>query len=116
MSIQRIGILTGGGDCPGLNAVIRSVAKPAMRNLHAEVVGILDGFEGLVEGRMRNLTSLDVSGIVNLGGTILGTSNKGDPFHYPVGAGGAITITDSSGKALDNYRRWMLDALIAIGG
>lgn len=116
MSIKRIGILTGGGDCPGLNAVIRSVAKPAMRNLHAEVVGILDGFEGLVEGRMRNLTSLDVSGIVNLGGTILGTSNKGDPFHYPAGAGGAITITDSSDKALDNYRKWVLDALIAIGG
>jgi len=84
-SLKRIGILTGGGDCPGLNAVIRSVAKPAMRFLKAEIVGILDGFEGLVEGRMRELTPLDVSGIVNLGGTILGTSNKGDPFHYPIG-------------------------------
>ncbi len=82
--LKRIGIPTGGGDCPGLNAVIRSIAKPAMSYFSAKVIGILDGFEGLLEGHMRELTKLDVSGIVNLGGTILGTSNKGDPFRYPI--------------------------------
>ncbi|MBI1804304.1 MAG: ATP-dependent 6-phosphofructokinase [Ignavibacteriae bacterium] len=114
--LKRIGILTGGGDCPGLNAVIRSVAKPAMAYFNASVIGILDGFEGLVEGKMRELSHLDVSGIVNLGGTILGTSNKGDPFHYPVESAGGIAITDCSRKALDNYITWGLDALVAIGG
>ena len=115
-TLKRIGILTGGGDCPGLNAVIRSVAKPAMHILKAQVVGILDGFEGLVEGKMRELQPLDVRGIINLGGTILGTSNKGDPFHYPSETPGGISISDCSGKALENYRRWKLDALVAIGG
>ena len=108
--------MTGGGDCPGLNAVIRSVAKPAMKNFDASVYGILDGFEGMVEGRARELTTLDVSGIVNLGGTILGTSNKGDPFHYPVGEGDRLTIADRSKDVLEQYRRWSLDVLIAIGG
>jgi len=115
-SLKRIGILTGGGDCPGLNAVIRSIAKPAMSAFNAKVIGILDGFEGFVEGRIRELTKLDVSGIINLGGTILGTSNKGDPFHYPREASSGVTITDCSDIVLDNYRQWGLDALIAIGG
>ena len=114
--LRRIGILTGGGDCPGLNAVIRSVAKPAMSFFDATVTGILDGFEGLVEGRMRELSRLDVSGIINLGGTILGTSNKGDPFRYPVEGPSGITITDCSARAMENYRAWALDALFAIGG
>ena len=115
-SLKRIGILTGGGDCPGLNAVIRSIAKPAMRYFNTTVIGILDGFEGLVEGRIRELSTLDVSGIINIGGTILGTSNKGDPFHYPVDTPTGIQITDASAGALENYKRWGLDALIAIGG
>lgn len=115
-SLKRVGILTGGGDCPGLNAVIRSIAKPAMSYFDARVIGILDGFEGFVEGRMRELTRLDVTGIVNLGGTILGTSNKGDPFRYPREGSAGITITDCSDMVLDNYRQWGLDALIAIGG
>jgi 6-phosphofructokinase len=74
VKLQRIGILTGGGDCPGLNAVIRSITKPAMSYYHSTVIGIQDGFEGLVEGSMRELSWLDVSGIIGLGGTILGTS------------------------------------------
>src|ERR1051326_4207038 len=115
-TIKRIGILTGGGDCPGLNAVIRSLAKPAMSYFDATVIGVADGFEGLVEGRMRELSKLDVSGIVNLGGTILGTSNKGDPFHYPVQAAERIDITDSSRRAFDHYSGWGLDVLFAIGG
>ncbi len=115
-TLKRIGILTGGGDCPGLNAVIRSVAKPAMSAFNAKVVGILDGFEGFVEGRMRELSGLDVRGIINLGGTILGTSNKGNPFQFPRESASGISITDCSDLVMENYRRWGLDALIAIGG
>lgn len=113
---RRIGIITGGGDCPGLNAVIRAVAKSAM-GMGAAVIGIEDGFEGFVEGRMRELSNQDVSGILSLGGTILGTSNKGDPFHYPrERLDGSIEIVDESERVALNYRRWGLDALIAIGG
>ncbi|MFN3694147.1 MAG: 6-phosphofructokinase, partial [Ignavibacterium sp.] len=68
--IRRIGILTGGGDCPGLNAVIRGVTKPA-EDYGMTVFGILDGFEGLVEGKAKELTNKDVSGILARGGTIL---------------------------------------------
>jgi len=78
--VRKIGILTGGGDCPGLNAVIRGVAKPAHDN-GLQVLGILDGFEGLVNGKAQQLYNKDVSGILAMGGTILGSSNKGDPFH-----------------------------------
>jgi len=115
--MKRLGILTGGGDCPGLNAVIRAVAKTAMNDYHATVIGIEDGFEGLVEGRMQELSRTQVSGIINLGGTILGTSNKGDPWHYPVeGPDGKIIIVEASQKAIRNYHRWALDALIVVGG
>ncbi|MFA5804008.1 MAG: ATP-dependent 6-phosphofructokinase [Melioribacteraceae bacterium] len=113
--IKRIGILTGGGDCPGLNAVIRGVTKPA-HDYGLKVYGILDGFEGLVEGRMLELYNKDVSGILATGGTILGSSNKGDPFHWPEEIDGKIKIVDRSKDALNNYRSWNLDALIVIGG
>lgn len=116
MKLARIGILTGGGDCPGLNAVIRSVAKPAMAHFNSKVIGILDGYEGLVEGRFRELTPLDVTGIINMGGTILGTSNKGDPFHFPMGTPPNVRIVDSSQQLMENYRNLRLDALVAIGG
>jgi 6-phosphofructokinase 1 len=114
---RRIGILTGGGDCPGLNGVIRAVTKTAQNDYGATVVGIEDGFEGLVEGRMHELEHQEVSGILGHGGTILGTSNKGDPWHYPVEVGqGKIEIQDVSYRALRNLERWGLDALIAVGG
>lgn len=115
--IKRIGIVTGGGDCPGLNAVIRAVAKSAMSEYGLTVIGIEDGFEGFVEGRMHELGNKEVSGILSLGGTILGTSNKGDPFHYPEeGLNGKIEIVDESARVVRNYRRWALDALVAVGG
>ncbi|MBW7888110.1 MAG: ATP-dependent 6-phosphofructokinase [Bacteroidetes bacterium] len=114
--VKRIGILTGGGDCPGLNAVIRGVTKPAMNDYGITVVGIQDGFEGFVEGRMRELTRLDIQGIVDKGGTILGTSNKGDPFHYPTETVNGIEIVDASARTLKHYKGWGLDCLIAIGG
>lgn len=113
--VRRIGILTGGGDCPGLNAVIRGVTKPA-QDYGMTVYGILDGFEGLVEGRAKELKDSDVSGILARGGTVLGSSNKGDPFHWPVEMGNKIEIVDKSEAAIKNYKTWNLDALIAIGG
>lgn len=113
--VKRIGILTGGGDCPGLNAVIRGVAKPA-HDHGLTVLGIQDGFEGLVEGKAHELYNKDVSGILSQGGSILGSSNKGDPFHWPEEVGDEIQIFDRSKKALRNYEAWNLDAVIAIGG
>ncbi|MCP5063311.1 MAG: ATP-dependent 6-phosphofructokinase [Ignavibacteriae bacterium] len=113
--MKRIGILTGGGDCPGLNAVIRGVAKPA-HDHGLTVLGIQDGFEGLVEGKAHELYNKDVSGILSQGGSILGSSNKGDPFHWPEEVGDEIQIFDRSKKALRNYEAWNLDAVIAIGG
>src|SRR3990172_1312419 len=114
--LKRIGILTGGGDCPGLNAVIRSVAKPAITYFGATVVGIEDGFEGLVEGRKRELERKDITGLLSLGGTILGTSNKGDPFHFPVETKDGIEVRDCSDRAMKHFREWGLDVLVAIGG
>ena len=93
---MKIGILTGGGDAPGLNAVIRGVTKPA-QDYGMTVYGILDGFEGFVEGRAKELRNEDVSGILMQGGTILGSSNKGNPFHWPVEKDGKIEIVDKSG-------------------
>jgi 6-phosphofructokinase 1 len=113
---MKLGVLTGGGDCPGLNAVIRAVVKTAMNDYDMEVVGFLDGYEGLVENRYRELKARDVSGILTLGGTILGTSNRADPFKYPVLQGDEYVYLDRSSQALQNFERLGLDALIAIGG
>ena len=114
-SIRRIGVLTGGGDCPGLNAVIRGVTKPA-EDYGMTVYGIKDGFEGLVEGKAKELRNEDVSGILSRGGTILGSSNMGDPFHWPAEKDGKIIIEDRSADVVRNYKTWNLDAIIAIGG
>src|SRR5690554_4981908 len=82
-AIRRIGVLTGGGDCPGLNAVIRAVVKTAVNRYDLEVMGINDGFEGLIQGWIKPLTPADVVGILPRGGTILGTTNRANPFQYP---------------------------------
>ncbi len=114
---KRLGLLTGGGDCPGLNAVIRAVVRTAQRDHGARVVGIEDGFEGLVEGRARELADADITGLISEGGTILGTSNKGNPWRYPVvAADGTIEQRDESARALQHLREWRIDALIAVGG
>jgi phosphofructokinase-like protein len=113
--VKRVGILTGGGDCPGLNAVIRGVAKPA-HDYGLTVLGIQDGFEGLVSGKAIELYNKDVSGILGQGGSILGSSNKGDPYHWPEDVEGTIKIVDRSERAMKNYEAWNLDAIIAIGG
>jgi phosphofructokinase-like protein len=113
--VRRIGILTGGGDCPGLNAVIRGVTKPA-QDFGMTVYGIIDGFEGFVGGNAKELRDADVSGILSRGGTILGSSNKGDPFHWSIEKDGKIEILDKSANVVRNYKSWNLDAVIAIGG
>src|SRR4051794_24498835 len=83
-SLKRIGMLTGGGDAPGLNAVIRAVVKSAA-SCDCEVIGLEDSFDGLIESnRWRKLTPRDVTGILRIGGTILGTANRGNPFATPI--------------------------------
>ncbi len=112
---KRIGILTAGGDCPGLNAVIRSVAKASF-GYGWEVIGFADGFQGVVENNYRMLTNPDVSGILSTGGTILGTSNVSNPFRYPVWAGKKLIFQDRSKDVVQNIRALKLDALICVGG
>ncbi|MFP4227249.1 MAG: 6-phosphofructokinase [Salinivenus sp.] len=108
---MRVGVLTGGGDCPGLNAALRAVTKTLSLHHNAEVVGIRDGYHGLIERSVLSLTYQDVSGILTQGGTILGASNKANPFNYHP-SGGA----DVSAKAVRTYNDLNLDALVAIGG
>ncbi len=115
-SIKRIGVLTGGGDCPGLNAVIRAVVKTAILDYGVQVMGILNGFEGLIEDKMRPLGMKDVSGILPLGGTILGTSNTANPFRHPVRNNGGIEFKDVSDQAIQVFHEESLDALVLIGG
>jgi len=108
---MHIGILTGGGDCPGLNAVIRAVTLALGNECGARVTGIRRGFLGLITRDAVPLGADTVAGILAQGGTILGTHNKADPFHY-FGAGGA----DLSDQALAYARELGLDGLVAIGG
>lgn len=119
MSVMRIGVLTGGGDCPGLNAVIRAVVcSAATARQPVQILGIRDGFEGLVDDRDHKvLTREEVRGILSWGGTILDTTNRGDPFRYPVkAADGTVTYEDVSGRVLLNMERHGMDGLIVIGG
>ncbi|HRX84304.1 MAG TPA: ATP-dependent 6-phosphofructokinase [Phycisphaerae bacterium] len=117
-SKKRIGVLTGGGDCPGLNAVIRAVVKTAINDHGWEVVGIEDGFLGLIENRMRPLDLRSASNILTLGGTILGTSNKANPAKFKVGedAEGNSIIKNVTDRCIENARAKGLDALVCIGG
>lgn len=115
MSTHRIGILTGGGDAPGLNAVIRAVVKHAVGHLHWQVVGIEDSFNGLLEEprRLVDLSPKSCQGLLPRGGTILGTTNRGDPFAYPDGSGGVV---DRSAELAAAIRDEGLEGLVVIGG
>ena len=113
---ERIAVLTGGGDCPGLNAVIRAVAKKAMIEYGMEVIGVEDGYEGMMEDRFRVLHYGDVSGILTLGGTILGTSNKANPYRCPVQKNGQLEFEDVSRRAIRNLKRVRAKCLVCIGG
>ena len=116
--IKRIGILTGGGDCPGLNAVIRAVTKTAINHFKLQVFGIEDGFQGLYENRIIELTSAHVSGILTRGGTILGTNNKFNPMRVFTGidAKGQPTHKNCVDECLRNIESRQMDGLVVVGG
>jgi 6-phosphofructokinase 1 len=106
-----IGILTSGGDCPGLNAAIRGVAKAALGRHGMKVIGILDGFRGLVENRTIPLDDRAVSGILTSGGTMLGTS-RDKPHKMAMGN----KVLDMTATAVENARRLQIDTLVCLGG
>lgn len=102
---KRFGILTAGGDCPGLNPAIRGLCKAAYFTYGMEIVGIRDGYKGLVEGQGRLLQPSDFSGIIHMGGTLLGTSRE-RPFKDPI----------KVEQMIENYHKWQLDCLVVLGG
>ncbi len=115
--IRCIGINTGGGDAPGLNAVIRAATKAAIIKYGWKVIGIPDGFDGLIwPEKSFELTLKEVSGILPRGGTILGTTNRGDPFHYKTLENGKEVSRDISGEIVANAAKLGIDAIITIGG
>ncbi len=115
--IRTIGISTGGGDCPGLNAVIRGAVRCAVLKYKWRVIGIEDGFDGLIwPNRARELTMQDISGILPRGGTILGTTNRGNPFKYRRVIDGREVVEDVTSQVLENARQLGIDAVIVIGG
>ncbi len=115
--IKRLGILTGGGDAPGLNAVIRAAVKTAAITYKCEMVGIQNGYDGLVEqDRTRPLGLNDVAGLLARGGTILGTANRGNPFARKVIQDGQEVVLDITHEVVEGYHRLELDGLIVLGG
>ncbi|GAB4032520.1 MAG: ATP-dependent 6-phosphofructokinase [Elusimicrobiota bacterium] len=113
---MKIGILTGGGDCPGLNAVIRAFTKYALRSGHS-VIGYKDGFKGVVENDFVPLTDKEVSGIITRGGTILGTSNIANPFSYKIPPfASPDKPKDLSALAIKNLKKEKIGCLVTIGG
>ena len=115
MTTHRIGILTGGGDAPGLNAVIRAVVKHGVGQKHWQVIGSEDSFNGFLDDprRLMTLTPKSCRGLLHRGGTILGTTNRGDPFAYPDGEGG---FSDRSAELAAVIRDEGLEGLIVVGG
>ncbi|MCL2669274.1 MAG: ATP-dependent 6-phosphofructokinase [Syntrophaceae bacterium] len=113
----KIAINTGGGDAPGLNAVLYAVTMAAHRR-GWEVFGIHRGYKGLLDtNEITRLTPEKVAGIVSRGGTIIGTTNKGDPFQMPIrNAAGDLEVRDVSPKILSNFKRMGFDVMIAVGG
>ncbi len=115
--IQKIGVSTGGGDCPGLNAVIRAVVRCATNVYGWNVIGIKDGFDGLMSMQgLIELTPYRVRGLLHRGGTILGTTNRSNPFKYRIKVGDKYETRDLSGRVMENAALLELDCLILIGG
>jgi 6-phosphofructokinase 1 len=115
--IKTIAVMTGGGDCPGLNAVIRAVTKAAISKYGITVWGIEDGYLGLIEKRLRPLSYNDVSHILSIGGTILGSNNTTNPFKYPIKSKtGKIVFKDVSDSCIKTLAEKEIDALVCIGG
>lgn len=114
--IKRIAIMTGGGDCPGLNAVIRAVTRKAIMENNWEVIGIRDGYNGLYTGNFIDLDIFNTSGILQEGGTILFSSNKDNLFMCPVEENGKTVIKDVSDVAVANLKNAGVDVLFVVGG
>ncbi len=112
---RRFAVLTGGGDCPGLNAVVRAVIKTFLQN-DCEVFGIYNGFNGLINGNLKLMNFADVSGILPRGGTILGTTNRDNPFKFAVEENGEIVYYDMRDKVVENLAKHDIEALVVIGG
>src|SRR3990172_5551803 len=112
-----IGILSGGGDAPGLNAVIRAVTKTAIFKYGWQVTGIIDGFQGLLSAtKTRQLTSWNTRGSLFGGGAMLGTTTRGNPFTYKTIVSGKEIVEDMSEAVIANIKDLGLEALIVIGG
>ena len=116
---KRLLIATGGGDCPGLNAVIRAIVKRAQKEPEWEILGSIDAFNGILLDPIHlvELTPEKVAGIHIQGGTILGTTNKGGPFSWPVkNPDGTWTVIDRSADFMERIRNENIEAIINIGG
>ncbi|NLB22699.1 MAG: 6-phosphofructokinase [Clostridium sp.] len=114
--IKRIAIMTGGGDCPGLNAVIRAVTRKAIIENHWEVIGVRNGYKGLYYGNFVDLDLYNTSGILQEGGTILFSSNKDNLFEYQVEENGVMVTKDVSDVAVENLKKAGVDVLFVVGG
>lgn len=114
--IKRIAIMTGGGDCPGLNAVIRAVTRKAIIENHWEVIGVRNGYKGLYYGNFVDLDLYNTSGILQEGGTILFSSNKDNLFEYQVEENGEMVTKDVSDVAVENLKKAGIDVLFVVGG
>jgi 6-phosphofructokinase 1 len=114
--VKKIGVMTGGGDCPGLNTVLRAVVKTAIVKFGYEVIGFRDGYRGLVLNDYVNLRTGDVSGILDKGGTILGSSNRDNPFKFMVENSGTVSYVDMSDKVMENIHTHGIDCMVLIGG
>ena len=117
LSVKRIGILTGGGDAPGLNAVIRAAVKTAILQYGCEVYGVLDGYDGFLKDQgVIPLGLKEVSGILPRGGTILGAANRGNPFARKIIQDGKEVTVDKSDELINGMRQSGMDALLVLGG
>ncbi len=114
--IKKVALLTGGGDCPGLNAAIRAVVQTCILEYGIQVVGIPDGFKGLLENKFVPLDLINTTGIFAKGGTILGSSNVDTPFSVPIIKNGKKIYEDRSDEAVAHLRAERADAMIVIGG
>lgn len=112
---RRFAVLTGGGDCPGLNAVISAVVKTFLQN-GCEIYGVPNGFNGLVNGHLIPMDYSSVSGILPRGGTILGTTNRDNPFKFAVEEDGELVYHDMRDRVVENLQKYDIEALVVIGG
>ncbi len=116
-ALGKIGLLNGGGDCPGLNAVTRAVVRTTYYRYGGKVIGIFDGFDGLIwPEKSKELPPQNIRGILPRGGTILGTTNRGNPFQYKVEENEKVILRDFSQRVIDNMKEMEIEALVVVGG